>query len=64
MLGLGCVQEEIRFVLCPELLVTRLLTEVLDETEALIVIGTGLLYARTNSITTVLCYFMIYGARV
>ncbi|KAB7503184.1 Poly(ADP-ribose) glycohydrolase [Armadillidium nasatum] len=31
VLGLGCVQEEIRFVLCPELLVARLFTEVLDK---------------------------------
>lgn len=35
----GCVQEEIRFVICPELMVTMLITEVLDDTEALIVTG-------------------------
>uniref|UniRef100_A0A6A7FZG1 poly(ADP-ribose) glycohydrolase n=2 Tax=Hirondellea gigas TaxID=1518452 RepID=A0A6A7FZG1_9CRUS len=39
VLGLGCVQEEIRFVICPELLITRLFTESLDKTEAIIVIG-------------------------
>ncbi|XP_031827020.1 poly(ADP-ribose) glycohydrolase isoform X2 [Nomia melanderi] len=39
VLGLGCVQEEIRFVICPELLVTMLVTEELDDTEALIVCG-------------------------
>ncbi|KAG8036804.1 hypothetical protein G9C98_004126 [Cotesia typhae] len=39
VLNSGCVQEEIRFVICPELLVTMLVTEVLDDTEALIVIG-------------------------
>ena len=39
MLGLGCVQEEIRFVLCPELLVSRLLTEELQKEEALLFIG-------------------------
>lgn len=39
MLGHGCVQEEIRFMLCPELLVTRLLAEALDKTEAIIVVG-------------------------
>lgn len=39
MLGLGCVQEEIRFVICPELMVTMLVTEELDDTEALIVSG-------------------------
>lgn len=35
----GCVQEEIRFVICPELMVTMLLTEALDDTEALIIQG-------------------------
>lgn len=40
VLGLGCVQEEIRFVLSPELIVSRLFTQVLDKTEALIVTGT------------------------
>lgn len=39
MLGLGCVQEEIRFVICPELMVTMLVTEELDDTEALIISG-------------------------
>ncbi|XP_059617955.1 poly(ADP-ribose) glycohydrolase [Phlebotomus argentipes] len=39
VLGSGCVQEEIRFVICPELLISRLFTEALDKTEALHVIG-------------------------
>ncbi|XP_071554724.1 poly(ADP-ribose) glycohydrolase [Temnothorax nylanderi] len=39
VLSLGCVQEEIRFVICPELMVTMLVTEELDDTEALIVSG-------------------------
>lgn len=39
VLGQGCVQEEIRFVICPELLITRLFTEVLRPEEALFVIG-------------------------
>ncbi|XP_011636332.1 poly(ADP-ribose) glycohydrolase-like isoform X2 [Pogonomyrmex barbatus] len=39
VLGLGCVQEEIRFVICPELMITMLVTEELDDTEALIVSG-------------------------
>lgn len=39
VLSLGCVQEEIRFVICPELMVTMLVTEALDDTEALIVTG-------------------------
>ncbi|XP_015115738.1 poly(ADP-ribose) glycohydrolase [Diachasma alloeum] len=39
VLNWGCVQEEIRFVICPELIVTMLITEALDDTEALIVTG-------------------------
>lgn len=39
VLGMGCVQEEIRFVICPELMVTMLVTEALDDTEALIISG-------------------------
>ena len=39
MLGSGCVQEEIRFVICPELMLSRLFTEVLDDTEALLIVG-------------------------
>lgn len=39
VLGQGCVQEEIRFMICPELLITRLFTEVLRPDEALFVIG-------------------------
>ncbi|XP_044761795.1 poly(ADP-ribose) glycohydrolase-like isoform X2 [Coccinella septempunctata] len=39
VLGYGCVQEEIRFVICPELLITRLFIEQLDDTEAVIVRG-------------------------
>ncbi|XP_075217133.1 poly(ADP-ribose) glycohydrolase-like isoform X2 [Lycorma delicatula] len=39
VLGRGCVQEEIRFVICPELIVARLFTECLDDTEALIITG-------------------------
>ncbi|XP_071485165.1 poly(ADP-ribose) glycohydrolase-like [Diadema antillarum] len=38
-LGFGCVQEEIRFMICPELIVTRLITEVLDENECIVVKG-------------------------
>lgn len=35
----GCVQEEIRFVICPELLLARLFTEVLEDNECLIIKG-------------------------
>jgi len=39
MLGYGCCQEEILFMLCPELIVSRLLAEVLDDNETLVVTG-------------------------
>ncbi|KFB34902.1 AGAP000589-PA-like protein [Anopheles sinensis] len=39
VIGNGCVQEEIRCVICPELLVGRLLFESLRETEAYFVLG-------------------------
>ncbi|XP_030380735.1 poly(ADP-ribose) glycohydrolase [Scaptodrosophila lebanonensis] len=39
VLGNGCVQEEIRFVICPELLVSKLITECLRPTEALVIMG-------------------------
>lgn len=39
VLGSGCVQEEIRFVICPELIVSKLFTECLRPTEALIMSG-------------------------
>lgn len=38
--GSGLVQEEIRFIINPELIVSRLFTEVLDENECLIITGT------------------------
>ncbi|XP_028894006.2 poly(ADP-ribose) glycohydrolase isoform X2 [Zeugodacus cucurbitae] len=40
VLGSGCVQEEIRFVICPELLLSKLFTECLRPTEALLMVGT------------------------
>lgn len=39
VLGSGCVQEEIRFLICPELIVCRLFVEVLDANEVLLVTG-------------------------
>ncbi|RMC11713.1 hypothetical protein DUI87_11836 [Hirundo rustica rustica] len=38
--GTGLVQEEIRFLINPELIVSRLITEVLDHNECLIITGT------------------------
>lgn len=37
--GRGCVQEEIRFVVSPELLVCRLLAEQMERNECIIVTG-------------------------
>lgn len=39
VLGEGCVQEEIRFLICPELIVSRLFTEGLDDNECLVMTG-------------------------
>ncbi|XP_077506255.1 poly(ADP-ribose) glycohydrolase-like isoform X2 [Amblyomma americanum] len=39
VLGGGCVQEEIRFMMCPELIVSRLFTEVLGSREVLVITG-------------------------
>ena len=39
VLGTGCVQEEIRFVLSPELIVSMLFCETLDEKETILIKG-------------------------
>lgn len=39
VLGQGCVQEEIRFVICPELLCSRLFTEYLADNECMVIMG-------------------------
>ena len=39
VLNSGCVQEEIRFVICPELLVSLLFTERLEKNESVIIRG-------------------------
>lgn len=39
VLGYGCVQEEIRFVICPELIISKLFMECLNNNEAVWVIG-------------------------
>lgn len=39
VLGHGCVQEEIRFVICPEMIVSKLFTEELKNNEALVMTG-------------------------
>ena len=39
VLAHGCVQEEIRFLICPELIISRLFTEELDANESLLMIG-------------------------
>ena len=38
-LGSGCVQEEIRFLVCPELILSQLIVEELDPDECLIIVG-------------------------
>ena len=39
MLNSGCVQEEIRFLICPELLVSLLFTEKLEVNESVLLRG-------------------------
>lgn len=39
VLNYGCVQEEIRFVICPELLCSRLFTEYLADNECITIMG-------------------------
>ena len=39
VLGWGCVQEEIRFLISPELIVSRLFCEELDANECIVVTG-------------------------
>ena len=39
VLGRGCVQEEIRFLICPEMIISRLFTQVLDNDDVLIMKG-------------------------
>ncbi|XP_012936385.1 poly(ADP-ribose) glycohydrolase [Aplysia californica] len=39
VLGRGCVQEEIRFMICPEMILSRLFTEVLEDRDILIMKG-------------------------
>ena len=51
MLGGGCVQEEIRFLVCPELMVSRLFTEALEDNECLVVTGEGRQPLRTHTHT-------------
>ena len=38
-LNTGLVQEEIRFMICPEMIVSRLFTEALSERESLLMSG-------------------------
>jgi len=39
VLGNGCVQEEIRFSICPEMLVSLLVCEVMEDNECVFLIG-------------------------
>ena len=44
MLNHGLVQEEIRFMICPEMIISRLITEVLDQGECLFMTGKFKIY--------------------
>jgi poly(ADP-ribose) glycohydrolase len=54
VLGRGLVQEEIRFIICPELIVSRLLTEELGDNECLIVTGSYCLRSSVSSPVVIL----------
>lgn len=38
-MGHGCVQEEIRFTICPEMIVSVLLCQKMEDNEAIFLIG-------------------------
>lgn len=52
VLSRGCVQEEIRFAICPELLLSRLLCESLRDNEALIMNGAATFSKYTGYAST------------
>ena len=52
VLGHGAVQEEIRFLICPELIVSRLFCERMLDTECIYITGT---FTRAN--TNIRCSF-------
>eukprot|EP00479_Gromia_sphaerica_P005370 TRINITY_DN16401_c0_g1_i1.p1 TRINITY_DN16401_c0_g1~~TRINITY_DN16401_c0_g1_i1.p1 ORF type:complete len:115 (+),score=22.44 TRINITY_DN16401_c0_g1_i1:57-401(+) len=39
VVGQGCVQEEIRFLVCPELIVSRLICRAMGPLESIIIVG-------------------------
>lgn len=43
VIGRGCVQEEILFLISPELIVSRLFTEALADNEVLIITGSAII---------------------
>ena len=59
VVGNGCVQEEIRFLMCPELIIARLFTEKLEANESLLVVGAE----RFNSYTGYASTFKHAGDR-
>lgn len=52
VLGNGCVQEEIRFLVCPEMILSRLFTEVLSARESLVMIGKTSSSSASSSVRT------------
>ena len=54
-LGAGCVQEEIRFSICPELLVSRLVLEPLEDNEAVIITVSICVHVLGNILTIYVC---------
>ena len=54
VIGSGCVQEEIRFLICPELILSRLFVEELDANEVVVITGTEMFstYRYSTSVCT------------
>ena len=60
MLGEGCVQEEIRFVICPELLVSLLFTEVLEKNEAVVITGESMSEVSQWSVVVFVSHCLLF----
>lgn len=55
VLGRGLVQEEIRFIKCPELIVARLFTEKLEYNECLRITGKNKVYRNKCIFSKMVC---------
>ena len=54
----GCVQEEIRFMICPEMIISRLITESLDDNESLYMTGKLYMFLLAFLVHSILLPFL------